>query len=72
MGLGGAVDILASETSFRLLFLAPFWVGTHFPDADGPAKSQPNLSGPKSWWYPWTQNLGKPRFCPDLQVMPIL
>ena len=66
------MDSLAFEPPFSLLFLAPLWVGTHFPDADGPARSQPNLSGPKSWWYPWTQKLGKPSCFPGLQVMPIL
>ena len=66
------MDILAFEPSFRLLFLAPLWVGALFPDADGPARSQPNLSGPTSQWYLWTQKLGKPSCCPGLQVMPVL
>ena len=69
---GRIEDVLAFEPSLGPMFLAPLWVGTHFPDADGPARSQPSLSGPKSWWSPWTQNLGKTSFCPGLQVMPIL
>ena len=54
------MDSLAFEPSFRLVFLAPLWVGTHFPDADGPARSQPNLSGPKSGGTRGPRNLENP------------